>query len=157
MVIRYNISGDPQNPQRGKRCMLGPCKCVKPIFQCNAKPFALGTFASPNPRIPTCWYFFALGDANFSRHPTQNPNASQWNIGCVGFQTQNSCVGHVHFILFVSISFALGSQRKHIFSVEYGLKTLVLNFIRNPLPSLSEILGRPNTLWRLPPGICRDM
>ena len=21
------------------------------------------------------------------RHPTQNPNASQWNIGCVGFQT----------------------------------------------------------------------
>ena len=39
---------------------------VKPIFQCDAKPFALGTFAShnakdgtfasPNPKIPTCWY-----------------------------------------------------------------------------------------------------
>ena len=28
-------------------------------------------------------------------------------------------VGHVHFIFFVSISFALGSQ----FPVEYGLKT----------------------------------
>ena len=24
---------------------------------------------------------FALGDANVSCHPTQNPNASQWNIG----------------------------------------------------------------------------
>ena len=58
---------------------------------------------------------FALGDANFSHHPTQNPNASQWNIGCIGFQRQNSCVGHVHSILFVSISFALGSQCKHSF------------------------------------------
>ena len=66
---------------------------------------------------------FALGDANLLLHPMQNPNASQWNIGRVGFQTQNTCVGHVHFILFVSILFALGSQRKHSFSVEYGLKT----------------------------------
>ena len=66
---------------------------------------------------------FVLGDANFSRHPTQNPNESQWNIGCVGFQMQNSCIGHVHFILFVSISFALGGQRKHSFSVEYGLNS----------------------------------
>ena len=39
---------------------------VKPIFHCDAKPFALGTFAShnakdstfasPNAKIPTCWY-----------------------------------------------------------------------------------------------------
>ena len=43
---------------------------------------------------------FALGDANFSRHPTQNPNASQWNIGCVGSQTQISRIGHVHFLFF---------------------------------------------------------
>ena len=64
---------------------------------------------------------FALGGANFARHPTQNSNTSQWIIGCVGFQLQNSCVGHVYFILFVSISFALGGQRKHSFSVEYGL------------------------------------
>ena len=72
--------------------------------------------------IPTMLVSFALGDSNFSRHPTQNPNASRWKIGCVGLQTQNSCVGHVHFILFVSISFALGGQPKHSFSVEYGLK-----------------------------------
>ena len=42
--------------------------------------------------------------------PTQNPNASQWNIGCVG---------HVHFIFFVLISFASGTQP--VFLVEYGL------------------------------------
>ena len=53
------------------------------------------------------------------RHPTQNPNASQWNIGCVGSQTQNFRVGHVHFMFFVLISFAFGTQRE---SVEYRLR-----------------------------------
>ena len=38
---------------------------------------------------------------------TQNPNASQWYIGCVGSPTQKSCVGHVHFMLFVSILFPM--------------------------------------------------
>ena len=52
---------------------------VKPIFHCDAKLLALGTFASPNAkdstfaspdaRIPTCWYLFPLGDANFLRRP----------------------------------------------------------------------------------------
>ena len=37
----------------------------------------------------------------FALPQTQNPNASQWNIGCVGSQTQNVCVGNVHFIFFV--------------------------------------------------------
>ena len=46
---------------------------------------------------------FALGNANFSGHPTQNPNASQWNIGC-GYQTQISGVGHVHF-MYISCTF----------------------------------------------------
>ena len=75
--------------------------------------------------IPTCWYpktlKFALPPTQilkFALPPTRNPNASQWNIGCVGSQTQIPGVGHVHFIFFVSISFALGSQ----FPVEYGLK-----------------------------------
>ena len=64
---------------------------------------------------------FALGNANFSRHPMQNPNASQWNIGCVGYQTQISCVGHVHFMVFVLISFAFGTQRKPSFQWDMGL------------------------------------
>ena len=65
---------------------------------------------------------FALGDTNFSRHPTQNPNASQWNIGCVGFQRQNVCVGHVHFVFFVLISFAFVGQRKASFQWNMGLR-----------------------------------
>ena len=51
---------------------------------------------------------------------TQNPNARQWNIGCVGLQTQNSCVGNIHFMLFMSISFAFGSQRKRSFQWNMG-------------------------------------
>ena len=44
----------------------------------------------------------------FAFPPTQNPNASQCNIGCVGSLALGLCVGHVHFIFFVLISFALG-------------------------------------------------
>ena len=59
-------------------------------------------FALP---IPTCWYLKTLKscitpNANFKI--CVNPN-----IGCVGIQRQSSCVGHVHFMLFVSILFAL--------------------------------------------------
>ena len=50
--------------------------------------------------------------------PTPNANASQWNIGCVGSQTQNFRVGH--FIFFVLISFAFGSQRKPSFQWNMG-------------------------------------
>ena len=45
------------------------------------------------------------------------PNA---NIVCVGSPDVGSCIGHVHFMFFVFISFVLGSQ----FPVEYGLKTI---------------------------------
>ena len=88
---------------------------VKPIFHCDAKPFTLGTGVGLDPQRHTfasMLVSFALGDANFSRHPMQNPNASQWNIGCIGFQTENFLIGHVHFMFFVLISFAFGGQRK---------------------------------------------
>ena len=52
---------------------------------------------------------------------TQTPDASQWNIGGVGSPTQNFRVGHVHFMLFMSISFASGTQRKPIFPWNMGL------------------------------------
>ena len=44
------------------------------------------------------------------------PNATpkcynRWNIGRVGSPTQNSRIGHVDFMLFVLISFALVTQR----------------------------------------------
>ena len=58
-------------------------KKVKPIFHCNAKTFALGTFVSPNAKDSTfalpnakninMLVSLALGDANVLRHLTQNP------------------------------------------------------------------------------------
>ena len=60
--------------------------------------------------------------------PTPNPNASQWNIVCVGFSAFGLALAMYIFIFFVSISFALGS----VFPVEYGLKYYVFiihNFI----------------------------
>ena len=58
----------------------------------------------------------------FALPPTPNPDASQWNIGCVGSLALGLCVGHVHFIFFVLISFALGSRRKRSFQWNMGLR-----------------------------------
>ena len=76
---------------------------------------------------------FALGNANFSAfyptpnlkvafYPTRNPNASQWNIGCIGSLALGLCVGHVRFIFFVLISFALGSRCKRNFQWNMGFR-----------------------------------
>ena len=105
------------------------CKyCLKPIFHCDTKPYALGCGVGLDPQrhnfalpIPTCWYlkmlkfaFSPKANLKFALPLMRTPNASQWNIGCVGSPTQNFHVGHVHCRLFVSISYAL-------FAVEYGL------------------------------------
>ena len=37
------------------------------------------------------------------------PNASKWNIGSVGSPRVGALIGHVHFMFFVLISFALGN------------------------------------------------
>ena len=53
--------------------------------------------------------------------PNATPNASWWNIVCVGYPRLP--VGHVDFMVCVSISFTLGSQRECAwFLVEYALK-----------------------------------
>ena len=80
------------------------------------------------------------------RHPKQNPNASQWNIVCVGFKTQNSCVGHVHFILYVSILFALGSQCKRSFQWNIGF-SFSHNYDRLALATVTEYTTS-RLLWR---------
>ena len=41
--------------------------------------------------------------------PNANPDASQWNLGCVGTPGVGAHIGHVYFMLFVSISFVLGT------------------------------------------------
>ena len=72
---------------------------------------AVEPFASPNAKDTNMLVSFALGDANVSCHPTQNPNPSQWNIGCVGSQTQFFALAMYISCLFVSISFAFDGQR----------------------------------------------
>ena len=58
----------------------------------------------------------------FALPSTPTPDASQWNIGGVGPSGVGAGVGHVHFMLFMSISFASGTQRKLIFQWNMGLK-----------------------------------
>ena len=53
--------------------------------------------------------------ANANANICVNPNSSQSNVGCVGSPGIGARIGHVHFMLFVSISFALGSQYEHSF------------------------------------------
>ena len=60
----------------------------------------------------------------FALPPTPSPNASQWNIGGVGPSGVGAGVGHVHFRLFVSISFAFGSQCKCSFQCNMGFKVI---------------------------------
>ena len=52
--------------------------------------------------------------------PNANPQRSRWNIGCVGSSMQNSHVGHVDFMLFVIISFALVTQCEPILQWNMG-------------------------------------
>ena len=59
--------------------------------------------------------FYPTRNLKFAFYPMRNPNASQWNIGCVVSLALCLCSWHVHFIFFVLISFALGSRRKRSF------------------------------------------
>ena len=78
--------------------------------------------------ILICWYLnmlkFALPpmlNIKFALSLMQNPNASQWNIGCVW---------HVHFMLFVSISFALGTQRERNFQWNMGFTVFFIPYFQ---------------------------
>ena len=126
---------------------------LKPIFHCDTKPLALGpgigldpqrhTFASPNAKYPNMLIYFGQNLAKicvtptpnlkFALPPTPTPDASQWNIGGVGPSGIGAGVGHVYFRLFVSRSFAFGSQRKRSFQwnmgsrVRHGIWNYLLN------------------------------
>ena len=82
---------------------------LKPIFHCDAKLLELG--ARRNTKFV------------FPQHkpPTQ---VSQWNIGCVGSPTQNSCIGHVDLMLFILFFFCVGYPTG-INAVLSGIWTLV--------------------------------
>ena len=71
---------------------------------------------------------------------TRNPNASQWNIGCVGSSGVGAGIGHVHFRLFVSISFAFGSQRKRSFQWNMGLSLTSGQLITKLFPDCLKVM-----------------
>ena len=82
--------------------------------------------------IPTYWYLKSLTQTlkcalprtqtlKFALPPTRTPNASRLNIGRVGSPTQGAGIGHVDFMLFVFISFALVTQREPSFQWNMGL------------------------------------
>ena len=58
----------------------------------------------------------------FALPPTPTPDASQWNIGGVGPSGVGAGVGHVHFMLFMSIYFASDTQRKLVFQWNMGFR-----------------------------------
>ena len=76
-------------------------------------------------------------DANlkFALPPTPTPNASQWNIGCVGSPMQDFRICNVHFIFGV-ISFAFGGQRKPSCQWNMGLR------VKRSLSNISAELGQ---------------
>ena len=52
-------------------------------------------------------------------------NVSRWNIGGIGSPMRGAGVGHVDFMLFVSILFALVTQRKPSFQWNMGFRVLL--------------------------------
>ena len=112
-------------------------KLLKPIFHQNAKYLASGGGVGQCPRrqtfasgIPTCWYILTLPPTpmlKFALPPTPTPDASQWNIGGVGSSGVGAGVGH--FMLFMSISFASGTQRKPVFWWNMGFKVFLYIYI----------------------------
>ena len=84
----------------------------KPIFHCDAKPFALGPRVGLDPQCHNL--VLPPKNANICVTPEANakisvtPSASQWNIGCVGSPTRGAGIGHGDFMFFVSISFGVG-------------------------------------------------
>ena len=87
----------------------------------------------PTQNIPTCWYILALP-------PTPTPDASQWNIGGVGLSGVGAGVGHVHFMLFMSISFASGTQRKLVFQWNMGF--MVYAWDKSAIKRQALVMGR---------------
>ena len=92
-------------PLRRKNTRFGPLRWAVPP----TREFCLG--------IPTCWYLKML---KLALPPVQTSNTSRWNIRGVGSLGVGSNIGHVHFMLFVSLSLALGSQREHNFQWNMG-------------------------------------
>ena len=135
----------------------------KPIFHQNAKYLASGVgvghctrrqnFALPNAKYTNMLVSLALDDANLSRfyltrnlkvafYPTRNPNASQWNIGCVGCQRKVFASGM--YISFFCVHFiCVGQPTQTRFLVEYGLQLMICSHCYSYLYSHLIIAHQP--------------
>ena len=103
----------------------------KPIFHCDAKLFALGTFASPNTKDSTfalpnakntnMLVSLALGDANFSPYVTQKPQCEsveyRLRLGTKPILLRWPCTFHVFCVDLICVWCPTQTQ----FPVEYGL------------------------------------
>ena len=86
----------------------GGTKTLKPIFHQNAKYLASGAGIGHCPQrqhfalgIPTCWYILALPNVKICVFPDANPQRQSVEYRLRWVPTQNTGVGHVHFMFFV--------------------------------------------------------
>ena len=139
--VKDHVAVFPQI-RRGGGALVALRNTFKPIFHCDAKYLAsgVGVGQCPDTRIlrwryqhvGIFWHYLTL---KFALALTQNlkfalatmptPDNSQWNIGGVGPSGVGAGVGHVHFMFFVLISFALRSQRKPSFQWNMGLNVSI--------------------------------
>ena len=103
---------------------------IKPIFHQNANPFALRFRIGYGPEcegfallIPTCWYPALRTQQEYqsTQRETQR-KLVKYNL-CWAISHWHR-IGHVDFMLFVSILMAFGSQRKHVFWWNMGFSVL---------------------------------
>ena len=120
-------------------------RTLKPIFHQNAKYLASGTFASPNARnstsaspnarIPTCWYILRLYDANFLRRPQrQTPTPASGIYVALGLLALAMYISCCLCTIF-HVGNAKNSRRKGRFQWNTGLKiafeNLYIKFVNN--------------------------
>ena len=98
--------------------MLRNICILKPIFHCDARPFALGPRVGSSPQFRV-WDTNMLvpKNAKICVTPNANHQCEQVEYRLLGSPMQNSGVGHVHFFFF-GVDFIRVVSR---FPVEYGL------------------------------------
>ena len=110
---------------------------LKPIFQCNTKPLMLRVRVWQYPQhktfaltIPTCWYPKSQWEALRPQRKALLTQREAWRTQCKPTEYSSRwvrkgwvCIGHVNSMLFLSISFALGSQWECNFQwdMDFGL------------------------------------
>ena len=112
-TIRYHLITSEQRSNL-KSLLFKPISFIEPIFHCNAKPLTLG------PIISNASQSCPIRASNAQREPQRLP--VEYSLHSV--HESLVCIGHVQFMLFVSITFPLGSQLKQGFWWNIGFTLL---------------------------------